>query len=223
MNPEDSIKVMIADDQEHCLEAIKLALEDAPDICITGQARNGLDLIHMLEEQSPDVIITDIYMKGLDGISVTRMIKEHDENIKVIGFTQYTDEQLLIEMMHAGADGYLFKNADSQTIVKAVRTVSNDGNFFCDKTMNKLVKLFRIGIYRISPEPVKPGFFTGKEKEVLLAVCEGLGAKQIAWKLGLTENTVNKYKANLRKKTNCVNDAMLVVFAIQHHIYIPES
>lgn len=223
MKYENAIQVFIADDQPHCLEAVQLALEDAPDIYIAGTARNGFELLHLLQEQTPHVVIMDIYMKAMDGIRATGLVKEFNENIKVIGFTQYTDEQLFIEMMQAGADGYLLKNADSQTMIKAVRTVMNDGNFFCSRTMGKLVKLFRQGIYRPSPEPIGPGFFTGKEKEVLLGVCEGLGAKQIAWKLSLTENTVNKYKANLRKKTNRLNDAMLVVFAIQHHLYIPES
>lgn len=217
------ISVHIADDQEHCLAALELALEDAPDIHITGIARDGEQLLALSTDHPADVIITDINMSGTDGIAATRLIRERYPLIKILGFTQYTDERLFIEMMHAGADGYLFKSMDSHTIVKAVRAVMDDRVFYCNKTLKKMAQVLRQGIFRLSAQPLPPGFFIGKEKEVLLLLCQGLGGKQIAAELDLTLNTVNKYRSNLRKKTGRVNDAMLVLFAVEHRLFIPES
>ena len=215
------MNVHIADDQEYCLEALQLLLEDAADICITGIARNGEELVALLQTSIPDVIITDISMHPMDGITATRIIKKELEQVKVLGFTQYSDERLLLQMMQAGADGYLYKNTDSLTLAEAVRTVMDKGHFFCTKTLGKLAALLRQGVFPLSPEVVAPHFFMGKEKEVLLLLCRGLGGKQIADALGITEHTVNSYRANLRKKTGCQNDAMLVVYALQHGLFTP--
>lgn len=223
MDLAEKIQLYIADDQDHCLESLRLALEDAPDIHIAGVAQSGEQLLALVANNLPQVVITDINMSATDGITATRLLREQYPSIKILGFTQYTDERLLIEMMHAGADGYLYKGTDSYTIATAVRMVVNDGNFFCTRTLKKLAQVLQQGIFCLSPKPIPPGFFVGKEKDVLLLLCEGLGGKQIAARLGLTENTVNKYRANLREKTGRPNDAMLVLFAVQHSLFNPDS
>ena len=222
MKANHYIKVCIADDQNYCLDVMQLALEDAPDIDIAGTAHDGEELLQLVKTHQPDVVITDISMQNMDGVTATSLIKKEYGHIKVLGYTQYRDEGLILEMIQAGADGYLYKNTDSQTMVKAVRDVAGDGNFFCTQSLKAVVGLLSQRLLLRASTSQKPIRFMGSEKEVLLLLCEGMNTKQIATALQLSENTVTAYKAQLRSKTKTINDVTLVIYAILHGIYNPD-
>ena len=109
------IKLIIADDHEIFRDGFKLMLSKFPEIKLVGEAANGRELLELIEKENPDVILTDIKMPVMDGIEATKKIAALYPDKGVIGLSMYDDDELIIEMLEAGAKGYLIKNAGSRS------------------------------------------------------------------------------------------------------------
>ena len=129
-----TIKVIIADDHALYREGIKMALAQKKDIQIVGEAENGMQLLHLLKHNMPDVILLDITMPVLDGISALTSIRNRYGDLKVIMLSMHNDRSMVSTLMETGANGYLTKTADSETIYEAIRTCYAKGNYFNDLT-----------------------------------------------------------------------------------------
>ena len=129
-----TIKVVIADDHALYREGIKMALAQKKDIQIVGEAENGMQLLHLLKHNMPDVILLDITMPVLDGISALTSIRNRYGDLKVIMLSMHNDRSMVSTLMETGANGYLTKTADSETIYEAIKTCYAKGNYFNDLT-----------------------------------------------------------------------------------------
>jgi DNA-binding NarL/FixJ family response regulator len=129
-----TIKVIIADDHALYREGIKMALSQKNDIQVVGEAENGMQLLHLLKHNMPDVILLDITMPVLDGISALTSIRNRYGDLKVIMLSMHNDRSMVSTLMETGANGYLTKTADSETIYEAIRTCYAKGNYFNDLT-----------------------------------------------------------------------------------------
>lgn len=212
------IRVLIADDQPQCHEALELALSNKKGIVLCGSAMDGEEMVGLIAEASPDVIITDIQMPNINGIEATKIIKELYPDIKILALTQFSDEDLIVKMMQAGANGYILKNEPADTLAKAIQSVNNGKTYFCESTNHRLLRMILKGTITCSPQ-LPPGFFAANEKEILIYVCQQYSSKQIAAKLGIAHTSVEKYRQRLFKKTGSQNVVGLVMFAITNGIY----
>ncbi len=216
-------RVLIADDQYYSIKSLKLTLAHRPGILICGQAGNGEELIQLSTELEPDVIITDIRMPGLDAAEATRIIRSLHPGIKILAWTQFTDDEQILNMMNAGANGYLFKGAEADNIIAAVEAVMRGQTFFCETTNHRLLYMMQHNYLSASCKPLPPHFFAAHEREILVLICKQYKSRQIASSLGLTNNTINKYRNNLLFKTGATNVVGLVLFAIEHGIVKKED
>ncbi len=222
MSPAKPYRILIADDQPHCREALIVGLQERPSLSICGCAQNGRELVEKTGTLEPDVIITDIRMPEMDGIEATCIIKEIHPQIKILALSQYQDYGLIMDMVSAGANGYIMKDESGEHLELAVNTVMINSSFFCSAITTRLQEMTRNGIIKNRLPLLSPGFFATHEKEVLLAVCQGKKSPQIAAELGLSRNTVQKYRQNLMEKTGTNNNVSLSMFAVLHGIYTPE-
>jgi DNA-binding NarL/FixJ family response regulator len=121
-----TIRLVIADDHEIFRDGLSLMLSKQDRVILSGQAKDGEELLQLVEEVRPDLVLTDIKMPRLDGIAATRILLQRYPDLKIIALSMYEEEDLIVEMLEAGARGYLLKNADKKEIMEAVLTVSGE-------------------------------------------------------------------------------------------------
>lgn len=217
MSSAADIKLIIADDHEIFRDGFKLMLTKFPEIILTGEAANGKELVELTGELLPDVVITDIKMPVMDGIEATKKIVELYPQIGIIGLSMYDDDELIIEMLEAGAKGYLIKNAGKEQITEAIRTVYNDEPYYCKTTSYKLTNM--IAKSRFNPyKKTSRAEFSDREKEIIELICREHTNKEIGDKLYLSVRTVEGHRLRIMEKMNVKNTVGLVVYAIKNGI-----
>lgn len=214
------IQIVIADDHEIFRDGLKLMLSKYPEIQIVGEAANGKELIALVEQVQPQVILTDIKMPVMDGIESTKKITASHPNVGIIGLSMFDEDDLIIDMLEAGAKGYLLKNSDKNEIVDAIHTVYLQQPYYCKNTSHKLMQM--IARSKFNPYVKRSKIeFSEREKEIIALICEGLTNKQIADVLFLSSRTVEGYRLKILEKMEAKNTVGLVIYAIQHHLYNP--
>ena len=214
------IKLIIADDHEIFRDGFKLMLSKFPEIMLVGEAANGRELLELTEKLNPDVILTDIKMPVMDGIEATKKIAALYPDKGVIGLSMYDDDELIIEMLEAGAKGYLIKNAGKDQIIEAIKTVYNDEPYYCRTTSNKLTQM--IAKSRFNPyKKTEKAEFSEREKEIIACICDEMTNKEIGDKLFISVRTVEGHRLKILEKMNVKNTVGLVVYAIKNGIVKP--
>ncbi len=217
----DKITLVIADDHEIFRDGLALMLSKQKNIELVGQAENGKELITLIELVNPDIILTDIKMPVMDGVEATRRILEKNSDCKIIALSMFDEENLIVDMLEAGARGYLLKNADKQEIIEAIVSVYENNTYYCRRTTAKLTSMIvksKFNPYKKS----KPVEFNEREKDIIRYICMQDTAQQIADKLFLSKRTVEGYRTKILEKMNVKNTAGVVIYALKHHL-ISES
>lgn len=214
--PVTKIRVIFADDHELVRTGMRTLFQSTPDCVLVGEAGDGEQAIQLIAKHKPDVAILDISMPKLNGIEATRIVKEKHPNIKVLILTMYEDEGYVNEMIRAGADGYVLKNADKKEILLAVRAVAGGERFFSPTISKLMIDGFIKKASTVEKEVAGNSLLTKREIEVLRFIAEGLTSREIADKLFLSLNTINTHRTNIMKKLNIHDTAGLVKYAIQN-------
>jgi DNA-binding NarL/FixJ family response regulator len=214
------IKVAIADDHEIFRDGLKLMLQHAEHIDVVGEAADGKELLQVIKEMNPHVVITDIKMPVMDGVETAKYIKANYPDIKIIALSMYDDEQLILEMLEAGATGYLLKNSDKAEVIEAVQTVYEDIPYYCKFTSARLANLIAFS-KRNDKKKQKEAEFSDREKEIICLMCEEYSNKEIAEKLFISQRTIEGIRMKILEKMNARNIAGVVVEAIRLGIYTP--
>lgn len=214
----ESIKLAIADDHKIFREGLKAILEDQPSFQIIIEAGNGRDLIGFLESKTPDVVLMDIKMPVMDGMQATAYLHEHFPGVKVLALSMYHEDKYIVDMMKAGASGYILKNAEPREIAEAIATVHAKEFYFNERLSVTLVKQLvgeRVGIRDDGQKNIE---LNERETEILALICEEYTNLEIAEKLFLSVRTVEGYRTRLFEKIGAKNVAGLVIFAIKRGI-----
>ena len=212
------IRLLIADDHEMLREGFHTMLKKHKEIEIAGEASNGIELLELAEKLKPDVIITDIKMPKMDGVEATRILTEKYPEIGIIAFTMYEEESLIIDMLEAGAQGYLIKSASKTEILEAINAILAQKTYYCRETTSRLAQL--IAKSKFNPnKKSQQQVFNKREKEIIRLICEELSNKEIATQLNLSIRTVEGYREKIQEKMQVKNTAGIVVYAIRKGIY----
>jgi NarL family two-component system response regulator LiaR len=210
------IKVLIADDHAIVRNGLRALFLSTQDFTVTGEAADGETAIQMASDHLPDVAILDISMPKLDGIEATRIIKKEHPEIKVVILTIHDDEAYAYQIIRAGANGYILKNAERKEILTGVRAVAAGERFFSPSVPKSTIEKF---LRRAEQERAEPaaagGTLTKREQEVLQCIAQGLTPKEISEKLSLSLKTVNTYRASLVEKLGVEDTAGFVRYAIR--------
>ncbi|MEO6851899.1 MAG: response regulator transcription factor [Mucilaginibacter sp.] len=212
-----TIKLAIADDHKIFRNGIKATLEDCPDFKLVIEASNGKELIGQLAANPPDVILMDIKMPEMDGMQTTAYIHQNFRQIKVLALSMHNEDKYIVDMMKAGAAGYLLKNAEPEEIIGAILTVYEKGFYFNEHLSVTLIKQL-VGPGSYSDNAGQQVDLNDREIEVLKLVCQEHSNQEIADKIFLSVRTVEGYRARLFEKTGSKNLVGLVIFAIKKGI-----
>lgn len=208
----DTIKIIIVDDHEIFRNGLKMILGRVKHIDIVGEAANGQEFLDLIRTTAADVVLMDIEMPILNGIDATTQAMKEQPELKVIALTMFNDDDYIQSMMDAGVRGFLIKNVGKSTLDKAILTVYRGGTFYSEELFNFFTKKFSEPPKIKEPEIA----LTAREKEILHLLAEGLGNKEIADKLFISERTVVGHKSNLLAKTGTKSAISLLAFAIRN-------
>jgi len=212
------IKIAIADDHAIFREGFKLLLKNQNELELVGEADDGRELLQIVDLHQPDVVIIDIKMPVMDGVETCKQLIKKYPDINVIALSMFNDDNLIIDMLEAGARGYLLKNTNRDELLLATKTVFEGNSYYCLATSAKLTKM--IAESRYNPyrnQPAKK--FTAREIDVIRLICEQQTNKEIAIKLGLSIRTVETHREKILEKTGAKNMIGVAVYAIKQGIF----
>ena len=211
------IRILIADDHSVVRSGLRQLLKTSADFSVVGEASSGDEAIEQVKKYKPDIAILDISMPGMNGIDATRIIKQDSDGTKVLILTIHESEDYVLQMVRAGASGYLLKNAGKEELFNAVRAIVAGERFFSPGISKLMVEEFIRRANKTAPKTPPPNTeaLTKREIEVLKMIAGGLSNQQIADKLFISDRTVDTHRTNLMEKLKIHETAGLVKYAIE--------
>jgi two-component system response regulator NreC len=213
----NEVKIIIADDHDIFLDGLISIFEKEKLFAVIDKANNGIELLECLKTHEPDIILIDIQMPKMNGIEATKVIKEQYPHIGILALSFRDDDDSLIEMIEAGANGYLIKSAKKNEIIEGISAVYNGRNFFCKNMNLKLVELAKKHTFDRHKRSFKVSF-TEKELKIIEYTCLEFSAQEIADKLGSSKRTIENQKLKIQEKMNVRTTAGIVLYAIKNKL-----
>ena len=211
------INILIADDHELFRDGVKERLSRHTGYNIVGETNSGRQTLKMVAKLSPDIVLLDIQLPDMNGITVAGIITRRHPAIGIIALSMHEDAHTIINMMNAGAKGYVFKRTAPEEILDAIKEVHKNNEYTC-KEAGAALKNYALNI-KNGKEQVHA--FTAREVQVLLLVCQSYSSKDIANFLQVSQRTVETHRENIKIKTKTKTPVDLVVYAIRNGIYTP--
>ena len=206
-----TLRIVLADDHEIMRQGLCLLLEKHSDMEVIGEANDGLKAIELAKELEPDVVVMDVNMPGVDGADATRRIVSEQPDIRIVALSMHSKKGFIIEMLKAGASGYVLKENAFSELVNAINTVMGNEIYLSSKITRIVVDDYvqdRLG-------GDSSNMLTDRESEVLKLVGDGKSSKEIALQLDLSVKTIDACRRRIMSKLDIDSVAELVKYAIR--------
>lgn len=213
----NKIKLAIAEDHELYREGLINRLSKENHIHVVEQFENGFDLLQYLESHSVDIVLMDIKMPVMNGINATKEIINKYPDTKVIALTMYDNDNSLIDMLQAGATGYLLKNENYHEIISVINDVYDGKKAYCKKVHAKILELISKNKYHPHTK-TKNEDLSPLELEIIKLICKSYSAKEIADILKMSFRTIEGYKSKILAKFDVKSATGVVVYAIKNKL-----
>jgi len=215
----EPIRVVVVDDQELFRRGLVMLLSVEDDIEVAGEASDGDAATDLAAATVPDVVLLDVRMPRRSGIEACAAIKEVAPNVKIIMLTMSDDEDDLYDAIKSGASGYLLKDASIDQVAQAIRLVADGQSLISPSMAAKLLDEFKsLASSGSRSGPIAPRL-TERELEVLKLVARGLGNKDIAKKLFISDNTVKNHVRNILEKLQLHSRMEAVLYAVREKLF----
>lgn len=208
-----SIRILLADDHKIIREGLRALLVNQRDIDVIGEAEDGRSTVKLSHELSPDIVIMDISMPDMNGIEAARQIISRDSRIKVIALSVHSDKRFVIEMLNAGASGYLLKDCAFEELANAIRTVMSNRSYLSPAITDVMIQDYRNLLSRETLSVFS--LLSPREREILQLFAEGKSTKEIAFDLAISIKTVETHRQQIMKKLDIHTIAELTKYAIK--------
>jgi NarL family two-component system response regulator LiaR len=207
-------RIVLADDHPLLRQALKDVLQKESTFEIVGEAGEGEQAVKLAAELTPDVVIMDISMPNLDGLQATQQIKATCPNVAVLVLTVHTDDECILEILKAGAAGYLIKSAFGDEVIHAVRAVATGDMVLSAPIGERLLK--QAARFPTRPVLLEAGEkLSARELEVLKLTARGLSNKDVASALNIKERTVKGHLADIFSKLRVASRTEAVIAGLQ--------
>jgi DNA-binding NarL/FixJ family response regulator len=210
------LRILLADDHEIVRRGLKELLEEQPGWTVCAEAANGREAVELAVESRAQVAVLDFSMPELNGLEATRRIRQAAPQIEVLIFTMHGSEELIREVLDAGARGYLLKSDAARQLIPAVESLSRHVPYFSGEVSSVVLDGFLKG--RPVQERVSAERLTSREREIVQLLAEGNSNKAIASALDLSVKTVETHRASIMRKLELKSFADIVRFAIRNRI-----
>ena len=201
-----SIRLLIVDDHAIVRQGLRAIIRVTPDLELVGEADGGRAAVEMAARLHPDVVLMDLVMPELDGVGAIARIKRDRPATRIIALTTFSEADLVLGAVQAGADGYLLKDVDVQELARAIRIVHAGQPYLHPEATRHLLQA------TARPEqPVER--LTGREQAVLTLVARGMTNRQIADMLSISEKTVSVHVSNMLSKLGLASRTQAALYA----------
>jgi len=207
-------KVLVVDNHGILRQGIQALIEKHSDMEVIGQANNGLTAVELARELQPDVVLMDITMPKLNGIEATRRIKNELPDVKVLALSVHAKREFVLDMVMAGASGYMLKECVFDDLVYAIKVIVTGQSYLSPQiatiVLEGITKDSVLGVVSNDSKALTP-----RENQILQLLTGGNSAKQIASQLALSVKTVEAIRRHIKEKTEVDNLADLTKYAIR--------
>ena len=210
----DKIRVLVADDQTLVRTGFKVILEAEGDIEVVAAAENGAEAVRQAQLVAPDVILMDVRMPELDGLAATEQILRRPDPPTIVVLTTFDQNEYVYRALHAGAAGFLLKDAPSSRLIAAVRAAATGDSLIEPSITRRLVERFAVPAEPVALPP-ELAALTDRERDVLGLVARGLSNAEIADELVVAETTVKTHVARILTKLGVRDRVQAVVVAYE--------
>ncbi|WP_136515701.1 MULTISPECIES: response regulator transcription factor [Geomonas] len=207
------MKILIADDHAIVRQGLRALIDKEEDMMVSAEAGTGAEAIGLTRKERPDVIVMDISMPDVNGIDATRSIMAEFPEVKVLALSMESDRRFVVEVLKAGANGYVLKDAAFAELASAIRAVAAGETYLPPRVTTLLIKEY---LQRIPDEvPATYENLSAREREILQLIANGSNAKEIAFAFGVSVKTVENQRHSIMKKLDLFSIAELTKYAVR--------
>jgi DNA-binding NarL/FixJ family response regulator len=214
-----TVRVLLADDEALLRKGFRMILEEEPDISVVGEAADGSLAVTMTHELCPDVVLMDVRMPVMDGIEATERIVAGGGASRVLILTTFDLDEYAFAGLRAGASGFLLKDVPPSELIAAIRIVAQGDAVVAPRITRRLLDTFArqlpVGDEDAPADPAELDELTEREREVLVAMADGLSNAEIAAQLFVSEATVKSHVGKILTKLDLRDRVQAAVFAFQ--------
>ena len=218
------IRVAIVDDQALVRTGFRMVLEAESDLDVVGEAGDGAAAIDLARSTAIDVVLMDVRMPGIDGIAATAAVTAADHPPRVIVLTTFDLDEYAFAAIRAGASGFLLKDVRPQELVSAIRTVHSGEAALAPRVTRRMIEMFADALPMAGDAASAPSLLdalTPREREILVAIAEGLNNTDLAERFHLSESTVKTHVGRILQKLDARDRVHLVIIAYEHGLIPP--
>ncbi len=206
---------MVVDDHAIVRDGIKLIMETVDELEVVGEAGNGREGLEQAEALKPDVVLMDLRMPEMDGLTTIKHLREDQPEIAIIILTTYNEDDLMYQGLQLGAQGYLLKDVDRQTLIRTIKAAAQGETLLQPEILQRIMSQGGV-----QPSEVKGRVgdtnLTERENEVMRGVAAGERNKEIAYRLGISERTVKAHLTHIFNKLGVDSRAGAVAIAVEN-------
>lgn len=207
------IEVLLADDHAIIRDGLKQILADTDDLVAAGEAANGMEVMHKVREREWGVVVLDISMPGRNGLELIHLIKAEQPGLPILILSMHHEDQYAVRALHAGADGYITKENDSELLLAAIRKVAGGGVYVSERVAEIMAR----GLHPVG-DAFPHTLLSDREYQVFEFLVRGMGLTEIAHEFSLSVKTISTHKSRILQKMNMNNLADLIRYAITHRL-----
>jgi DNA-binding NarL/FixJ family response regulator len=212
-------RILLADDHVLVREGLRLILDRQPDLEVVAEAGDGAEAIEVALRSDLDLAVLDVSMPRLTGLQAARHLRAHRPGLKVLILSMHDNEQFFFEALKVGASGYVLKTAANEDLVEACRASLRGEPFLYPGAVRALIRDFLERGRSGEPLPEDP--LTPREAEVVKPIAEGHTTKEIAAILTISDNTVERHRANVLDKLGLRDRVALTLYAVRRGLVQP--
>ena len=215
---DPSVRIVIADDHTIFRDGLRRLLEAEPELEVVGEAADGAEAVTQTRRLTPEILLLDLAMPRVPGMDALRELSAAEEalNTKIIVLTAAVERLQIVQALQMGARGVVMKEAATQLLMKAIRTVMSGQYWIGREAVGDIVDFMRTNAS--GEKPPRNFGLTKREMEILAAIVAGLSNKEIARRFTLSEDTVKHHLTNIFDKVGVASRLELALFAINNHL-----